>query len=181
MEAIRTLNFETWLLYLFYCHCSQGRLHILLIFLGRQRPGLHNQSISDFIPCLITEKRYGQCILCNAYSHVVGLTILWTLSYVSIHCQCAVQNVLSLKKFKDFLLIALTSWCSPKDDVVSDPESKVCEHSFIAACNSLRWPHFGCLIKPEFVECSDQFLFGKNNKVRQIFYNIPYSSRGARS
>ena len=112
-----------------------------------------------------------------AYSHVVGPIIFWTPSYVS-----TVQNAQSLKFFKDFLFNDLTSWCSPKDDVVSNPESKVVEHSFIAACNSLRWPHFGCLIKPEFVECWNQFLFGRNNnKVIQIFDNVPYSSRGARS
>lgn len=49
------------------------------------------------------------------------------------------------------ILKALTCWCSPKEIAVCSPDNRGFEHSFTAACNSLRWPHFGCLIRPESI------------------------------
>ena len=46
----------------------------------------------------------------------------------------------------------LTCCSGPKGRIVCSLESKVSENSFIAACSCLRWPHFGCLVKPGLSE-----------------------------
>lgn len=63
------------------------------------------------------------------------------------------------QKITKFIYNMLTRCCLPKVIVICDPESKGSEHNFTAACKSLRWPHFGCLITPTYLTEALDFFF----------------------
>jgi len=74
----------------------------------------------------------------------------------------------------------LTSCRWPKEKLLCFPSNKVVEQDFIAACNSLRCPHLGCLKKPNAniyitLEAHIQQGWGIIN----VVVHLPYSSSGA--
>jgi len=136
---------------------QSGRM--LIDFWGNLYELLWKRTSTSCLPSLFTRKA-AHCPEFPWKTYAWIFRVEWSRNNLLKCFSKEIKHKLPISR-KENVLSFLTCCSGPKEKVLCAPWSSSFEHDFIAACNSFRWPHFGCLIKPAPIIKTDQIVIWK--------------------